>query len=237
MNDLVFIEAGSPRTTSLLVAGKFGKRHGDVLRAIENLECSEKFRQRNFASSSYISEQNKHQPMFTITRDGFTFLAMGFTGRKAAAWKEEYIAAFNEMERELTRRTIQTQNELWQQKRLESKAARLALTDAVQEFVTYAIAQGSTSAEKYYMSITKMEYKALFMVESAAGKGFRDTLTAIQSGRLTVAEDVAQQALREGMAKGMHYKDIYQLAKQRVEALVAVIGKSLPGDDRPMLGA
>ena len=52
----------------------------------------------NFADSSYKNEQNKKQPEVLMTRDGFTFLAMGFTGKKAAQWKEQYIAAFNQME-------------------------------------------------------------------------------------------------------------------------------------------
>ena len=36
-----------------------------------------------------------------MTRDGFTLLAMGFTGKKALEWKIRYIQAFNEMERKL----------------------------------------------------------------------------------------------------------------------------------------
>lgn len=237
MTSLVFVESGAPRTTSLLVAEKFGKQHKNVMASIAALECSEEFGRLNFQPSSYLNEQNKSQPMYSITRDGFTLLAMGFTGKKAMAWKELYIAAFNAMEKELTRRAIQTQDELWKQARLDGKKGRRELTDAVQEFATYASSQGSKSATMYYMSITKMEYKALFMVESAVGQAFRDMLTTIQSSRLLIAEDVAQRALREGMTKGLHYKDIYQLARQRVEALATIVGKSLPGDDRPMLGA
>lgn len=48
-------------------------------------------------------------------------------------------------------------------------------------------------------------------------------------------ELVAQRALREGMESGLHYKDIYQLAKQRVEAIANMIGKSLPGEQLPRL--
>jgi len=43
-------------------------------------------------------------PMAVLSRDGFTFLAMGFTGKAAAAWKEKFIAAFNRMELELRNR-------------------------------------------------------------------------------------------------------------------------------------
>jgi Rha family phage regulatory protein len=98
---LVSINHQRVTTTSLLISRAFDRQHKDVLRAIERLECSEEFGQRNFAPSSYLNEQNKPQPMFNITRDGFTFLAMGFTGAKAAQFKEAFIDQFNRMERML----------------------------------------------------------------------------------------------------------------------------------------
>lgn len=98
-NDLVNDEA---KTTSLIIAEKFGKQHKDVLRAIRNLECSKEFSQRNFAQTPYVEHQNgQTYQMYEITRDGFAFLVMGFTGKAAAEWKERFIAAFNEMERRL----------------------------------------------------------------------------------------------------------------------------------------
>ena len=84
--------------TSLDISNRFGKEHKVVLRAIENTECTQGFRRRNFALSSYNNSQNKPQPMYEITRDGFVFLCMGFTGQQAALWKERYIDAFNAME-------------------------------------------------------------------------------------------------------------------------------------------
>lgn len=84
-------------TTSLNVAKHFGKNHRDVLRAAKNLECSNEFRERNFAQSSYVNEQGKSQPMIEMTKNGFVFLVMGFTGKQAAQFKESYINAFDEM--------------------------------------------------------------------------------------------------------------------------------------------
>lgn len=86
------------RVNSLFVAKFFEKNHNDVLRDIRNLDCSEEFRLRNFAQSSYINEQGKKQPCVEMTRDGFVFLAMGYRGKKAAHFKELYIQRFNEME-------------------------------------------------------------------------------------------------------------------------------------------
>ena len=102
MTDLVFKgQNDQVLTNSLLVAEKFGKEHSKVMRDIENLSCSNEFRAANFGVSSYISLQNKKLPMYVITKDGFSFLVMGYTGKKAGLFKEEYIKAFNTMERSL----------------------------------------------------------------------------------------------------------------------------------------
>lgn len=69
-------------TTSLIIAQAFEKEHKNVLRDIENLECSEEFRQLNFEHTPYTHPQNgQTYPAYRITRDGFCFLAMGFTGK------------------------------------------------------------------------------------------------------------------------------------------------------------
>ena len=84
--------------SSLQVAQEFEKRHDNVLADIRNLDCSEDFRLLNFQESYYRNEQNKRQPMFFLTKDGFIFLTMGYRGKKAAAIKEAYIKRFNDME-------------------------------------------------------------------------------------------------------------------------------------------
>lgn len=87
------------RANSLMVAKMFGKRHDNVLRDIETMECSKEFRLLNFEESSYKNEQGKKQPCVNMTRDGFTFLVMGYRGKKAAQFKEAYINRFNQMEK------------------------------------------------------------------------------------------------------------------------------------------
>lgn len=90
-------------TTSLAISNHFGKKHKDVLRAIQNLECSEEFNQRNFTPVKYKDGKGEYRPAYEITRDGFVFLCMGFTGSQAAQWKEKYIAAFNALEAEVNK--------------------------------------------------------------------------------------------------------------------------------------
>lgn len=84
------------RVDSLFVAELFEKNHKEVLRNIRKItdslsRLSEEFRQRNFAQSSYRNQQNKKQPCYYLTRDGFTMLVMGYTGQKAMQFKELYI--------------------------------------------------------------------------------------------------------------------------------------------------
>lgn len=93
-----------PRVDSLFIAELFEKNHKEVLRDIRKITAptsglSEEFRQRNFEPSSYRNRQNKKQPCYFLTRDGFTMLVMGYTGQKAMQFKELYIKRFNEMEK------------------------------------------------------------------------------------------------------------------------------------------
>lgn len=110
--------------TSLDIAETFGKEHRRVLQDIRDLKCSEEFRLRNFVQSNYVNEQGHKQPMFIMTRDGFTLLAMGYTGEKAMQFKEAYIKQFNAMEKALIGKV---------KEREKGIAVRQALTNAIKE--------------------------------------------------------------------------------------------------------
>lgn len=117
MNDLVIsvvpsveLVDGQPMASSLNVAKHFGKRHDHVLRDIKALECSPEFAARNFARSEYVDRSGRTQKAFRMTRDGFIFLVMGYTGRTAAAMKEAYIQRFNELAAQSTLRAAQIEH-------------------------------------------------------------------------------------------------------------------------------
>jgi len=93
-------KSGEAFTTSLLIAEKFNKRHDTVLRKIQKLPDDE-FSRRNFAVANYIDDQGKPRTMFQLTRDGFSYVAMSFTGNEAHIWKVRFIDAFNKMEQHL----------------------------------------------------------------------------------------------------------------------------------------
>jgi Rha family phage regulatory protein len=96
---LVDVGHGVPMTTSLRVADVFGKLHKNVIRAIESLDCSAEFASLNFelCYQNNDLQNGKPQPYYKMTKNGFVFLVMGFTGRQAAKFKEDYINAFDQM--------------------------------------------------------------------------------------------------------------------------------------------
>ena len=103
------------RVDSLYVAEFFGKNHKEVLRDIRNIAApnsglSKEFAERNFALGLYKDKQNQKRPCYYLTRDGFTILVMGYTGKKALRFKELYIRRFNEME-ELIRSLVKVRTE------------------------------------------------------------------------------------------------------------------------------
>ncbi|EOL1241209.1 Rha family transcriptional regulator, partial [Escherichia coli] len=102
----IAIVDGQAVTSSLAVANFFSKRHDDVLKKIRTLECSASFTSRNFSVSDYTDCTGRKLPCYQITRDGFAFLAMGFTGKRAAQFKEAYINAFNQMEKQLSNPSV-----------------------------------------------------------------------------------------------------------------------------------
>ncbi|WP_010489715.1 phage regulatory protein/antirepressor Ant [Lacticaseibacillus zeae] len=99
MNELVIMHNKQAVTTSLRVAEVFGKDHKHVLETISNL-AAEKSAAKFFSEATY-DNRGKQYPMYYMNRDGFTLLAMGFTGKKALQFKISYINAFNSMETQI----------------------------------------------------------------------------------------------------------------------------------------
>lgn len=137
MNEITITNRdGKLTVSSLQVAADFGKQHKDVIKSIENLlrETSAK----NFANltaensavknffigSTYADSYGRQQKCYDVTRDGFSLLVMGFTGKKALEWKLKYIEAFNAMEQKLTNGNINLQT-------LISKTVAVAVNETV----------------------------------------------------------------------------------------------------------
>jgi Rha family phage regulatory protein len=98
---VLVVRDGVPMADSRDIAEAFGKDHKNVLRDIRNLECSDEFNRLNFEPVEYKDAKGESRRHFFLTKDGFAYLCMGFTGARAAAFKEAYIARFNAMEASL----------------------------------------------------------------------------------------------------------------------------------------
>lgn len=98
--ELVIMHDRQAVTTSLQVAENFEKEHKNVLQSIKNLVAENSATKDMFVEGTYVN-RGKEYPMAYMNRDGFSLLAMGFTGKKALQFKLKYIDAFNQMEKQL----------------------------------------------------------------------------------------------------------------------------------------
>lgn len=110
MNNLVIMHDQQAVTTSLILAEAFEKQHKNVIQAIEAkiepAENSARYK-RMFYEGIYTDKKGEQRKMYYLNRDGFTFIAMGFTGRKADEFKLKYIDAFNKMEEQIRNQSLQ----------------------------------------------------------------------------------------------------------------------------------
>lgn len=199
-----------PMTTSLNVAEIFEKTHGNVLRDINNLDCSDEFRKINF-DKLFITKDLpnggvRKDPYYTMTRDGFTFLVMGYRGKKAAAFKEAYIKAFNQMEKELNS---------WRQTRDKAKVIRRSLTDAIKNNL-------DTEKPFVYSNYTKLAVKKAFgknieqMREEkgiSKSENLRNYLNSEETKRLDYFEHKIAGMVDTLKILNMDDKEIYQKIK------------------------
>lgn len=122
MNEVkIIMTSGVPCVSSLQVAEDFGKKHKHVLEAIENIRAENSAVTPMFIESTYQAGTGKNYKCYDITRDGFSLLVMGFTGKEALDWKLRYIEAFNRMEQH-----IHLQYNAMQQLEMQAKADRAA---------------------------------------------------------------------------------------------------------------
>lgn len=105
MDELVIMHDQQAVTTSLKVAEIFEKKHQHVMESIRKLTVENSTVRKMFVEDSYLNSRNQQQPMYYMNRDGFTLLAMGFTGSKAMEFKLKYIEAFNKMEKQIKEET------------------------------------------------------------------------------------------------------------------------------------
>ena len=177
INELVFVgHDGQAVTNSVKVAEKFGKEHKHVLESIRKLMTAENSAVlQMFEESTYINEQNKTQPMYLMNRDGFTLLAMGFTGTKAMEFKIDYINAFNKMESKIKKSLITLPDftdpaeaaMAWAKEYREKKVLAIENKKLEEENIQLAAENQELKHDKNYLDLI-MRSKALLTVSQIA---------------------------------------------------------------------
>ena len=125
MNELVYLKNDEAVCDSLQVAEKFGKEHKNVLQSIDNLIAENSAVKIMFKISSYKSGNGQSYRKFYMNRDGFSLLAMGFTGKEALEWKLQYIRAFNQIESFIREKSTQMWVETRRQESLPERQRRI----------------------------------------------------------------------------------------------------------------
>lgn len=231
MNDLVFQEKKELWTTSDLIAEKFDKQHIHVLEKIdtllkdlENLTLKNSIVKKEygrvlkfpevFKEEKYLNDRNREYRRYKLNKPAFTLLLMQFSGKKVIELQRIFNQAFYEMEQHI----LKTSNQSFQLAREQGKQARLEVTDSIKDLVEYATNQGSSSAKFYYSTITKETYKALGFLDKGekVPSDFRNHLNSFQLAELFIAETIATQEIERCMKNGLHYKEIYIHAKNKV---------------------
>ena len=206
-------------TTSLKVAETFEKNHQHILETIDKLTVENSTVKRLFQEAAYTAGNGHRYRMFVMDRDGFSLLAMGFTGEKALQWKLKYIEAFNTMEAELKR--LYTERQQWQIERDKGVVIRHILTDTIKMKVAE-----SPNKRFAYPNYTKLIYKTIFgktvseLQESLGVKpkeSIRDTLTADELREVETMEMLVSSLINCGWG----YEEIKAFIQQQKNKQIA----------------
>jgi len=209
---LVEVHGDRLTTTSLVIAEAFGRTHKNVLRSVRSLRDDGTIGRLEFEPPSYVNQQGKEQPLYILSERAF-LVAMPFIGgKKSRQGQVRLVDEFFRQRQVITNLTQQRNDPNWRKAKLDGKAVYHQKTDVIKQFIEYAKAQGSKSAEKYYTTLATMENKALFFLDQKFDN-CREMLNVKQLMQIATADDVIEKALQDGMERKLFYKDIFQLTR------------------------
>lgn len=233
MNDLVIIKNDVPVVSTFDLYSKMGyKEHRKLKEVISaHREAFEELGKLPLEREKPTKKEGgRPSESYLLNEDQFILLVLlAKNSPESVELKIRVSREFKRMKRTIANLLAQRQDPSWQNVRSDGKAVYLQKTDVIKQFVDYATAQGSSSAVKYYMQLAKMENNALFFIE-AKFSNLREIMTIKQLMQVATADDVIEKAIKEGMEAGMHYKDIYTLAKERIVSFANIIGRSFIHD-------
>lgn len=228
LKDVVVVHDDELRAGTWLIAQGFEREHKEVIKLVK--KYSTRFEKLGDLSPHiYRPNPGAGPPVkeYLLNEPQTSFLGTLFKNQNDTVvdFKLSLVQEFYRMREVLENIKAQHKDIKWLETRKKGKALRLDSTDSIKEFETYATEQGSQNANWYYISLTKMLNGLLFIVDGKF-KNLRDMMTSRQLMIVSGADLVIEKALTDGMKKQIHYKEIYRLAKERVEIFAELHGQS-----------
>lgn len=227
MRSLVSIRNNKPITDTLIISECIGNEHRAVMALLKSHSNTE-----ILSTFEMLKVSNGGRPVDYAILDELqaTFLVtLMRNSEKVVSFKQELTKQFFKQREAIQQLISQQQDPNWMNVRKDGKQVYFQKTDVIKDFIDYAINQGSKSAKMYYMNFAKMENKALFIFEQKY-PNMREVLTIRQLMQVSIADDIIEKAIKEGMEQELFYKDIFKESKKRIIKYVEIIGKS------PILG-
>ncbi len=225
MSKMIELKRELPVTTSLVVAKGIGRTHKSVIQLVRKYEKDLK----TFGTLAFEMRKSAGRPLeFVYLNEAqvYFLLTLMRNNKIITEFKKQLITEFVRMKKTLINLQVTRKSNEWKENRVDGKKIRKETTDVIQEFVKYATKQGSNNAIRYYSNITRMENRALFILEQKF-PNVREVLNNRQLSTIKTADNIVVEALQEGMERELNYKDIYKLAKDRVERLAELIKPTL----------
>jgi phage regulator Rha-like protein len=218
------------------VAKKFRKKHNKVVIKIEKLIDDLDLASKEVTLSvpyEIIKEEREYKGQaynsYLMNQPFFSLLAGRINTKEALKWQAKFNDEFyhRRIQNQAIKRQIASNkaDESYNAARQIAVKSRRGETDAIQNFIKYALCQGSKNADRYYTLYSKMQISALFNVKVKT-KNVRKLLNAVQTNRLQICDDIVTDNVADYIEEGMFYKDIYKEVKKKVVAYADLVGKS-----------
>ena len=230
--NLVELKEKEPVTTTLVISEKTENDHSSVFKLVKAYqEDLSEFGVVGFEIRKPSGKKGGRPLEFAYLNEDQTMLIMTYMRNSeiVRTFKKSLVKEFRKMKNVLSQISSRQTNEEWKQLRESGKFTRKQETDVINQFLDYAISQGSEGYKKKenaFATFSKMENKALFIIQDKF-PNIRQLLTGQQLQIISSADQIVEKALKEGMEKQMQYKDIYKLAKERIETFSEIIPKTI----------
>ena len=216
MNELVYLKKDNAFTDSMVIANGTDNQHESIVRIIQKYRKDFEDYGRLEFSDLKSGKRGRPTKIYFLNEEQATLLVTYLENSETVReFKKRLVHQFFEMRKFIAERHTKD----WLETRQQGKLTRKAETDVIKELVDYAREQGSTHADMLYLTYTKL-------ANAMSGVKGRDNATVIQLNNLSIFENLILTMIRNGIAAGLNYKEIYKVCKDRcIQAKqIALIG-------------